>query len=185
MKKTLSFLLTALMVGSLLTACGGSGNEQTTKAPEQTTVAESTTATPSEECIQVTDNFSVSDPEGISYDKRIICLGDASSLMIQSMAMQGYNVDNIWIIIYAKDDMVVSEYQVIVCKSKEDADQLSAFYAASGQSLTQEEEVLYMYSDADMIQGTIALYVGMGALADEKVDTYVEFMKTSNGLVEQ
>jgi hypothetical protein len=90
-----------------------------------------------------------------------------------------------YIILYENEGKAVGEYQVIVCDTEEDANNLKAFYSAAGQNLTQDGVVLYMFSDADMVQSTIAIYAAMGALSEETVNAYLTFVSTSNGLIKQ
>ena len=101
------------------------------------------------------------------------------------MAAQGYNASAMDIILYENEGKAVGEYQVIVCDTEEDANNLKAFYSAAGQNLTQDGVVLYMFSDADMVQSTITMYVALGALSEETVNAYLTFVSTSNGLIKQ
>lgn len=183
MKKLISLLLAVLMLCSVMAGCGNTGNPDTTEG--STGAANTTGAANANTDIKITDTFSVSDPEGVAYETRHVYFGDKNCMMIQGMTMQGYNASAIYVILYEKEGKAVAEYQVIVCDSEDDANKLKEFYASSGMNLTQEGSVLYMFSDTDMIQGTIAMYAGMGAFSEETVEAYLNYLSTMNGLTKQ
>lgn len=211
MKKYISLILTVLMIVITAAGCAGkdksndstskaestAGKDATSAAQEKDTTAgdaettdketkmEETTAGDGGNAIKITDSFSVSDPEGLTYETRHIYMGNKDCMMIQGMVLQGYNANEVYIILYENEKKAVGEYQVIVCEDKENADKLKAFYSTAGQNLTQDENVLYMFSSADVIQSTIAMYAGMGAFSSETPEAYLEYIANTNGLTKQ
>ncbi len=187
MKKMISMLLAVLMLCSVMAGCGNTGNpDTTTGAPENSTGAADTTGgADGNEDIKITDTFSVSDPEGVAYETRHIYSGDKNCMMLQGMTMQGYNASAVYVILYENEGKAVGEYQIIVTDSEEDANKLKTFYTSVGQNLTQEGAVLYTFSDADMIQSSITMYAGLGAISEDTVEAYLNYLSTTNGLTKQ
>ncbi len=187
MKKLISMLLAVLMLCSVMAGCGNTGNpDTTTGAPENSTGAgDATGGADGNTDIKITDTFSVPDPEGVAYEARHVYSGDKNCTLLQGMTMQGYNASAIYVILYENEGKAVGEYQIIVADSEEDASKLKTFYASLGQNLTQEGAVLYTFSDADMIQSTIAMSAGMGMISEETVEAYLNFLTTTNGLTKQ
>ena len=87
-------------------------------------------------------------------------------------------------ILYAKDGQAVGEYQVIVAADEAAATSLLDFYQSQGQTLTQEGNVIYIYSDTDMIQAMVATYSGMGMFSGTSAQDYLDWFASYNGLVE-
>ena len=44
--------------------------------------------------------------------------------------------------------------------------------------------MIYVYSEGDTLQASIATMAAMDAITDETVEAYIEMMKSFNGLVE-
>ena len=179
MKKLFSLLLVVMLLCAAMTGCFTSINTNPTEPEEPTSDTEKTTS------VKITDTFSAEDPEGVTYETRHVYAGDKNCVMVQNMALQGYNANAMYVILYENEGKAVGEYQIIVCDTEEDANNLKAFYSAAGQNLTQDGVVLYMFSDADMVQSTITMYVALGALSEETVNAYLTFVSTSNGLIKQ
>ena len=211
MKKYISLILAVLMLVITAAGCAGKDktNDSTSKAEStadkdvtsaadenETTAGDAETAdneTKDEgttegnggNSIKITDSFSVPDPEGLTYEMRHVYAGNKDCMMVQGMILQGYNASEVYIILYENEKKAVGEYQVIVCDDKDSADKLKTFYSTAGQNLTQEENILYMYSPEDVIQSTIAMYAGMGAFSSETPDAYLEYLANTNGLTKQ
>lgn len=211
MKKYISLILTVLMIVITAAGCAGKdkSNDSTSKAEstagkdatsavkendttagdvetaDKETKGEETTEGSSGDVIKITESFSVSDPEGLTYETRHVYTGNKDCMMIQGMVLQGYKASEVYIILYENEKKAVGEYQVIVCDDKDSADKLKAFYSTAGQNLTQEENVLYMFSPADVIQSTIAMYAGIGAFSSETPEAYLEYLANTNGLTKQ
>ena len=179
MKKLFSLRLVVMLLCAAMTGCFTSTNTNPTEPEEPTGDAEKTTS------VKITDTFSAEDPEGVTYETRHVYAGDKNCVMIQNMALQGYNASAMYVILYENEGKAVGEYQIFVCDTEDDANKLKAFYSAAGQNLTQDGVVLYMFSDADMVQSTITMYVALGALSEETVNAYLTFVSTSNGLIKQ
>ena len=191
LKRTLVLCLAAVMM-TALAACS-SNTTSTTSTPAQTASTQESTneGTDSQSgeaaegtAIQITDNFSITDPEGLDYDTRYVYQGTTGSTLINNMQMSGYNAEAMYEILYAKDGQPVGEYQVFVGADEAAASSLLDFYQSQGQTLTQEGNVIYAYSDTDMIQAMVATYSGMGMFSGTSAQDYVEWMSSYNGLVE-
>ena len=168
LKRTMILLLAAVMM-TAFAACSSSPASTTSTASSASSAQESgEESTPSDNsgvaegtAIQITDSFSISDPEGLDYDTRYVYQGSTGSTLINNMQMSGYNAQAMYEILYAKDGQAVGEYQVIVAADEAAATSLLDFSQSQGQTLTPEGNVIYIYSDTDMIQAMVATYSGM------------------------
>lgn len=191
LKRTMILLLAAVMM-TAFAACSSSPASTTSTASSASSAQESgEESTPSDNsgvaegtAIQITDSFSISDPEGLDYDTRYVYQGSTGSTLINNMQMSGYNAQAMYEILYAKDGQAVGEYQVIVAADEAAATSLLDFYQSHGQTLTQEGNVIYVYSDTDMIQAMVATYSGMGMFSGTSAQDYLDWFASYNGLVE-
>lgn len=185
-------LLLAAVMMTAFAACSSSPASTTSTASSASSAQESGEgSTPSDNsgvaegtAIQITDSFSISDPEGLDYDTRYVYQGSTGSTLINNMQMSGYNAQAMYEILYAKDGQAVGEYQVIVAADEAAATSLLDFFQSQGQTLTQEGNVIYIYSDTDMIQATVATYSGMGVFSGTSAQDYLDWFASYNGLVE-
>ena len=99
------------------------------------------------------------------------------------MANMGYLATAMYDIVYANDG-AAAEYQYFVAADEAGAASLAEFYTSQGQQITQEGNVIYVYSEGDTLQASIATMAAMDAITDETVEAYIEMMKSFNGLVE-
>ena len=187
LKRTLVLLLAGVMMASLA-ACSSNTTSTTSAASQavssQEDVASEGGAATEGTAIQITDSFSVTDPDGLDYDTRYVYRGDSGSILINNMKASGYDAQAMYEILYAKDDEAVGEYQVIVTADEAAATSLLDFYQSQGQTLTQEGNVIYIYSDTDVIQAMVATYSGMGLFSGTSAQAYVDWVASYNGLVE-
>lgn len=190
MKKRLVSILMCVMLGIMTAGCGSSGDDDAGGSESKT---ESGSDAGSEEdaqtidkdfSIQMTDAYTFTDPQDLDFDQRFVLTGDTSCKLLSDMANMGYKADNIYTILYAKDGVAVGEYQYFVSPDEASATELAGFYSSQGQNIMQEGNVIYAYSEADVIQASITTFASTGAISDETPEAYMDMMKSFNGLVE-
>ncbi len=190
MKKRMISILLCAMIGVMMIGCGSSEKDdagKTDNLAESGSEAddESETQTIDKDfSLQMTDSYTFTDPQELDFDQRLVLEGDENCKLLSDMANMGYKATNIYLIMYAKDGLAVGEYQYFVTPDETSAKELADFYSSQGQQITQEGNILYAYSEADIIQATITTFASMGTLPDETPEAYVEMMKSFNGLVE-
>ena len=97
MKKRFSLLLVVMLLCAAMTGCFTSINTNPTEPEEPTGDTEKTTS------VKITDTFSAEDPEGVTYETRHVYAGDKNCVMVQNMALQGYNASAMYIILYENE----------------------------------------------------------------------------------
>jgi len=186
MKNRLISILMCIMLGALLMGCSGgsdSGSGKEDSASEEEEDSEEQEID-SDFSIQMTDSYTFSDPEDLDFDQRFVLTGDESCKLLSDMSNMGYTASNMYLILYVQDGMAAGEYQYFVTPDEASAEELAEFYGSQGQQVTQEENVLYAFSEADVIQAGITSMASTGAISDETPEAYIEMMKSFNGLVE-
>ena len=197
--------LAVLMLMSFA-ACGSKGNKDAAEANKESTAetneetkAEAEPAvdqaeeTAPEEAgdtaefpdIVMTDTYTFTDPEDLDFDTRYVYMGDSTCKLLTDMLNFDFHGIAMYEILYSKDGEAVGEYQLFVMEDETNAQALSEFYASQGQNLTVEENRAYIYSDGDVLKGTLAMLKGAGLISSEDPETYARFIADSNGLVEQ
>lgn len=135
MKRTLAIVLSVVLTLSLLAACIPTDNntEGTTTAPTSTaptttaptttaptTTAPTTTAPVVNNTVNLMDIYTITDPEGVEYDERIVLYKTYSAG--DSMYEEGYR--HSFIVVYGKESAPVFSYNIDVYET---ADQAEAY----------------------------------------------------------
>ncbi len=138
MKRTLAILLSVVLTISLLAACTPADNntEGTTTAPTSTaptttapTTTAPTTAPVVNNTVNLMDIYTITDPEGVEYDERIVLYKTYAAG--DGMYEEGYRYS--FIVVYGKETAPVFSYNVDVFET---ADQAEAYkvLAEGGQT---------------------------------------------------
>lgn len=183
MKKRLISILMCTVIGIALVGCGSAGKSDS-KEEEKTETQEESPEIDKDFSIQMTDNYTYTDPQDIDFNQRYVLVGDESCKLLSDMSNMGYTASAIYLILYAEDGVAAGEYQYFVTPDEASAVELAEFYTSQGQQVIQQENVLYAYSDADKMQATIMTFASMDTISDETPEAYIEMMKDFNGLVE-
>lgn len=185
MKNRLISIIMCIMLGAFLIGCSGgndSGSGKEDSGREQESSEEQTID--KDFSIQMTDSYTYKDPEDLDFDQRFVLVGDESCKLLSDMSNMGYTASNIYLVLYVQDGTAVGEYQYFVTPDEASAAALAEFYTSQGQQITQEQNVIHIYSDADTIQAAIITFASMDTISDETPEAYIEMMKSFNGLVE-
>ncbi len=128
MKRIVSILLSAVLVLGLMVACAPADNntEGTTTAPTSTaptttaptTTAPTTTAPVVNNTVNLMDIYTITDPEGVEYDERIVlhmayAAGD-------SMYEEGHR--HAFIVVYGKESKPVFSYNIDIFETAAQAE---------------------------------------------------------------
>lgn len=132
--------------------------------------------------IQMTDTYTFTDPEDLSFDKRYVLTGDKTCKLLSDMNNMGYAAETMYEIIYENEGKPAGEYQYFVAADEASAEDLESYYSSMGQNVTREENVLYTFVDGDTLEATIITFAGMGEMSEETPEAYAEMMKSFNGL---
>ena len=138
MKKLIAVLLVAVMAVSLFAACSGNNDKPAdpTEAPATEVPATEVPATevpvtevpatpepePVDNTVNLMDMYSVTDPEGVEYDKRVALYAPILESDENYASGQRY----FFVVLYGKDDQGVYMYNVFIFDTEEHA----AAYAA-------------------------------------------------------
>lgn len=170
-KKLLLVAMSILLIISLM-GCGAKEEDAGDKVPE----------IDKDFSLQITDSYTFTDPQDLDFNQRYVLIGDENCKLLNDMQNFGYEASAMYEILYSKDDVPVGEYQFFVCADEAGASELNEFYSSQGQKVTQENNVLYSYTDGDTLEGNFITFSEMKILTDETSEAYIEMMKTSNGL---
>lgn len=135
--------------------------------------------------IEMTDTYTFTDPEDLDFDTRYVFKGDSTCKILVDMLNFDFRGVAMYEILYEKDGEAVGEYQYFVMEDEENAKGLADFYAGQGQTVTQEENRVYAFSNGDLLKSTIMTFKGVNMISDEKPETYARYIADTNGLVEQ
>ena len=185
MKKLIAVLIVVVMTVSLFAACSGNNNKPAdptaapvtdapvTEAPATEVPATEVPATevPATEepavdnTVNLMDMYTVTDPEGLEYDQRIVLYAEITEEYDETMYAAGIRHD--FVVVYGKDNQGVFSYEVLVLETEEQA----AEYAERNEG-TQDGVCAILESDASYfemmsaflpdLQAYIAMMVGMG-----------------------
>lgn len=138
------------------------GNIEVPAAPEEETAVASVQE-PNLTDIQMTSDYTYSDPEGLQYDKRYVLHGDKNSqLAIQLTTWNQAEVTEVYEIFYIKDGNVIAEYQCFIIGGRVTCNETKA-----------EELQAMLHNLPSTEQGYEA-----------NPDGYLNFMEKVNGLVD-
>ncbi|MCI8640069.1 MAG: hypothetical protein HFG41_13260 [Coprococcus sp.] len=191
--KWISTIIICMMAGAIvLTGCGGKDSASKEEASKSESAGEETSGAEEEGkeeiakdfTLAMTDSYTFTDPQDLDFDQRFVLVGEAGCKLLTDMGNMGYNADKMYEILYAKDGVPVGEYQYFVAPDEENAASLAEFYKSQGQNITVEGNVLYAYSEGDVIEATIVTFASTGTITDETPEAYIEMMKSFNGLME-
>ena len=138
--------------------------------------------TPSEDdkqfSLKVTDSYTFTDPEGLSFDTRYVLSGGADCSTAATVAKTaGVSVDKVYDILYTKDGEPAAEYQIYVTGSDAEAKAVADLYQ---NGWTAVGNVAVSASDAEMVRQMISYLTYVGV--EPTVPGYLQYMMTSGGL---
>ena len=154
-KRIISLVVVATMLVLALTGCGifGSGNGADENTPS--------------DGVKITDKFSLVAPEGLDYDKAYVVKVEPSPDNI----VGDYNAENgmlaLYVVVYAKDDAAVGEYNVYVLPDQAGVDYMIDEAGEGVYTIPEEDPyVLTYFNDKDAVTANITMYQGYGMLND-------------------
>lgn len=179
MWKKIMAIMMAVSLSAAMAGCssGDSGQEQ--GAQEEETAEEDG---PFE--LQITDDFTFTDPEGLDFDTRYVYYGDENSIMLSSYKNLGMNIESVYIIFYANGDTGLDEYQYYVFEDEESVESLGDLLGAQGIDMEYEGLLGWCTKDADLMETTITTCHELEAISDATASAYTEIYTKSYGLWE-
>lgn len=202
-------LVLALALCASMTACGGSGTAtssgtgsqssepetaqssdgaESSVADQSGTGSETDASEPEQEVayepIQMTEDYTFTDPTDLDFDTRYVYVGYEDCKLLSDMKNVGLEATAIYEILYTKNGEYAGEYQYFICPDETLAADLTAYYQGQGQNVTQDGKAVYAFTDGETLLGMVMTYQGMGMIPDETPESYLNFMADFNGLVE-
>lgn len=168
MKKLLCAVLTAAMLVMLFTGCslftagGDDGNSGGNSAGD----------------IQVTDNYTYTDPAGLDFDTRYVIYNDRTTEWV-AWSIEEFGQIAIYTIIYAKDDNVVGSYEISTFDNTDGAQEYAQMYVdmgIGGRTLDEDPTVVFHEDDANTIEVNLANAVAWGHISEMSASAYVDYL---------
>ena len=180
MKKLIALLLIAVMAVSLFAACAGNQTKPAdpTAAPVVTDapaaevpeteapaaeVPETPESAPADNFVDLNGFYTITDPEGVEYDQRIVLYDELSEEDEDDATMYDLGIRHDFVVVYGKDNQGVFSYEVVVLETEEQA----AAYAERNGG-TQDGTIVVLESDAS--------YFEMMSAFLPDLQTYIDFM---------
>ncbi len=174
-KKVLRTVLLTAMVLSLVSGCslfassdGGGDKESGGSGTEP---------------VKFTDKFTFENPADLDFDTRYVIHCGENSTVVSNIPEE-YGITDQYIIVFAKDDVLVGNYEYYVCATEEHGQKVLDFLTAQGYSVSPEEAdpaVLGGFSDKDTMEAALISMQSMGVMSETTASAYVEYMKTQYG----
>lgn len=182
MKKLFCAILSMAMLLTLLAGCDLFTTPTTTAAP-QGDPNPSSTAGEVDTSIKMSDNYTFTDPEDLTFKTRYALFCDETSASVATAA--SYGVKAMYSIMYAdENDIPVGCYEFMVCDTAENAQTVIELYASFGTALTAAEEdpcVLYSFAAADTVEAMLISFQASGVISEATASAYMEYYKTYSG----
>lgn len=188
--KTITALILITMLIAAFAGCAGSQNiseptavpaSENSQAQEPAKATEAPVAddpaASNEFKIVVNDNLTITDPEGLDFDERAVLFADINNPTLQMYVGMGVNVDMLYMVVYAKDGVVIAEYSYYVFADEASA----ATFQAMAPTMTVEGLIGMNVSDRDIIEGTIIQMQLAGVMNGETLDDYVGMYEAAYG----
>ena len=134
--------------------------------------------------IQITEDYTFTDPEDIEYDTRYVYSGTQECDMLTSYNSAGINVSKVVVILYAKDDSAVMEYEYFVFDDEASIQSMADMMATQGVTMVSEGLVGWCSQDADKMESNIISSASFGLISDETASAYTEIYTDTYGLLE-
>ena len=120
--------------------------------------------------IKLSESYTFTDPEGISYDTRYVLHGSSSAAAAVSAAT-GTSVSDVYDVIYVKDDAPVKEFQCYVTTDAAAAQKIADTYQ---NGMKTEGDVAIMENSAESVQQMIGYMSYFGEEAT--LEGYIRYM---------
>lgn len=174
LKKLLALTLALCMILAM-TGCDmfTSGNETNPPADSDSLAAG----------VQITDGYTLPDPEGLDFDERVAMYADKNSEMVQFLAPQiGATPEVIFNIIYGKDGVPVYYCECMAFSSEEDVQKYTATMEAMGMELTVDGLTATYKKNAEEIEAEITMFKSMSVPVENTMESYVAMYQEMNGM---
>lgn len=136
--------------------------------------------------VKITDTFTHQDPTDIEFDERRILEYPKENDYVTTMNDQlDVKATAAYMIIYAKDKKVVGHYEYIVCEDEEHAEKLTKIQSDYVQNVKTEGNVSYFSKTGDALESEIASNISMNMMADDTIESYINFFVGSFAAVEK
>ena len=178
MKMTKMFaLILCLALGmSLLTGC-----DLFAPATEGTPGGPTPSGNTDDTSIKFTDDYTITDPEDLDFDTRVVLYGDVSNPTLQMYVSMGITINEAYIVIYGKEGKPVAEYDYYLF-----ADEASATaFGGMAPGMEMSGLVGKLMQGKDAIDSTSAMMQAQGLMADDSFESYVNMYKTAYGYTEK
>ena len=150
---------------------------EATDAPATDAPATEEPADPDEFKIVVNDDLTITDPEGLDFDERAVLYADSNNPTIQMYMGMGVNIDMLYMVIYAKDDVVIAEYSYYVFSDEASA----TAFAGMAPTMTVNGLIGTNISDRDTVEATIIQMQLAGVMNGETLNDYVGMYEATYG----
>ena len=184
MKKILCMVLALLMCAAMLAGCNSDKNTGSTTSTPGTSAPENgepgqsgnEDPAPAGEGIEITDNYTFTDPTDIEFDTRYVLYYGPDNALVMASADHGVLAE--YTIIYAREEKAVAEYTLYVCDTAENAQGLyneMESYALTPDLAEGDDAVIVIYSDEYALEANLDIFVMGELLTDTKASTYADF----------
>lgn len=117
------------------------------------------------------DGYIFKDPAGLKFDTRYALFGGMKCEGVKVVRGQGFDVKEVYVVLYVKDNKPVREYRIYVTKDATEAKKMSKLYTGKVY-----QNVLVKESSAKDIEQFIEYYVKYGGMKKSTLQAYVQFM---------
>ena len=132
--------------------------------------------------VQITENYTFSDPEDLEFDTRYVLYMGSESSLVAPTVEKGELCQ--YTIIYAKGDTAVAEYSLYVCDSAESAqtirDEMES-YGMVADLVEEDNTVISSYSDEAVIEANLSVYQMAELVDDTTASAYVDMYVSQYG----
>lgn len=130
--------------------------------------------------VQITKDYSFTDPDGLDYAVRFGAYGgpESGAFGMVAGATQA-DIKEMYEVLYVKDGRPAAEYKCYVTANEAEAQKILTAY---GTMVSTEHDVAIMYSSGENVEQTIAMYAQYGGLTDPTPAGYLQFMIDNENL---
>lgn len=124
--------------------------------------------------INITEEFTYTDPEDIEYDTRYVYRGGPECGMLLSYSEAGIGINEVYVILYANGEDAVAEYQYYVFADEASEQAMAEALQVQGATLQTEGLVGWFSQEADVLEANIATAASFNLISDETASAYTE-----------
>lgn len=116
------------------------------------------------------------DPTDVEFDEKVVLVGNGEYAVYEEYVA---DLSTLTDVLYGKDGKMVAHYTYYTCTSKDAADHLMGFVDGMNNVVRVSDTVISVSESGDILNSTIASYIGYNVLNDDSVKDFTRMIEES------